>query len=279
MAGASARYRRRRGAQRSLDLLYRQPAIANFIHYSCESFYDRTDGRSSRITSIAVMNMQSRQTASFSIHMAAELKGLSLDGIEAHYDELEKLVLDGFYEHLRQHPGNKWIHWNMRDANYGFQALAHRYRVLGGDPLTPPDNDLFDLSGTLIDIYGPTYVGQSRLESLLGLNGMSRRNFLPGADEAIAFENKNYVKLHQSTLKKVDVIEGIARRAWDGTLRSEARWWDQYGTSAEAFVEGITDHWSYKAIGSLAIVATIAGFILYVAPLLRAAAGGSQPLP
>jgi len=37
------------------------------IHYSCESFYDRPNGASPRITSIAVRKLDSGQTLSFSI--------------------------------------------------------------------------------------------------------------------------------------------------------------------------------------------------------------------
>lgn len=42
------------------------------IYYSCESFYNRSDGSSPRITSIAVRNLASGQTTSFSIHQMAE---------------------------------------------------------------------------------------------------------------------------------------------------------------------------------------------------------------
>ncbi|MBC1300093.1 hypothetical protein GNF11_35475 [Nostoc sp. UCD122] len=58
------------------------------IHYSCESFYDRPDGSSPRITSIAVRNLESGQTTSFSIHQVAERKGFSAIALEQHYDQL-----------------------------------------------------------------------------------------------------------------------------------------------------------------------------------------------
>jgi hypothetical protein len=33
----------------------------------------------------------------------------------------------------------KYVHWNMRDVNYGFQAIEHRFRVLGGEPYIVED--------------------------------------------------------------------------------------------------------------------------------------------
>jgi hypothetical protein len=29
----------------------------------------------------------------------------------------------------------KYLHWNMRDINYGFAAIEHRHRVLDGSPV------------------------------------------------------------------------------------------------------------------------------------------------
>ncbi len=109
------------------------PEYTIVIHYSCESFYDRADGSSPRITSIAVYNIGSGQTNSFSIHQKAEIKKYSRNDIEKHYEELEKLMLDDFYDFVKLHEKYNWLHWNMRDINYGFQAIAHRYKVLGGD--------------------------------------------------------------------------------------------------------------------------------------------------
>ncbi len=66
------------------------------IHYSCESFYDRPNGASPRITSIAVRRLDSGQTLSFSIHQVAEQRGVAFDQIEAYYDDLERQMLDAF---------------------------------------------------------------------------------------------------------------------------------------------------------------------------------------
>ena len=124
MGQAARKIQRRKKALKKLDEVMSHPEHVVVIHYSCESFYDRPDGSSPRITSIAVANLESAQTSSFSIHQVAEREGVSLEGIEAHYDHLERLMLDEFYEYVRIHSGYTWLHWNMRSIHYGFQRYC-----------------------------------------------------------------------------------------------------------------------------------------------------------
>jgi hypothetical protein len=64
-----------------------------------------------------------------------------------------------FFAHVGSHRGLKYLHWNMRDINYGFAAIEHRHRVLGGSPVIVDDDKKIDLARLLIDIYGVGYVG------------------------------------------------------------------------------------------------------------------------
>jgi hypothetical protein len=98
------------------------PEHAIVIHYSCESFYDRPQGTSPRITSIAVRNLESGIATSFSIQQIAELHHLSREKLEQQYDILERQMLDEFYEYVRQHQSCRWLHWRMRNSNFGFPA-------------------------------------------------------------------------------------------------------------------------------------------------------------
>ena len=52
---------------------------------------------------------------------------------------------------------------------------------------------------------------------------------MSGAQEAEAFERRNFVGLHQSTLRKVDVIANILARAQDRNLRTNTSWWEMHG--------------------------------------------------
>jgi hypothetical protein len=64
-----------------------------------------------------------------------------------------------------------WVHWNMRDINYGFQAIEHRHRVLGGSPTERlPEERKFDLARALVSIYGVGYASHPRLQNIVKLN-------------------------------------------------------------------------------------------------------------
>ena len=71
MSKASERLRHHREGKKQLVKIINNPNDVVVIHYSCESFYDRPDGTSPRITSIAVRNLATGQTESFSIHQIA----------------------------------------------------------------------------------------------------------------------------------------------------------------------------------------------------------------
>ncbi|MHC5769729.1 MAG: hypothetical protein ACYTXI_29795 [Nostoc sp.] len=232
------------------------------IHYSCESFYDRLDGSSPRITSIAVRNLESGQTTSFSIHQVAERKGFSAIALEQHYDDLEKLMLDEFYNYVRHHASHIWLHWNMRDINYGFPAIAHRYKVLKGEPEEISESKLVDLSRLLIAIYGIIYIQHPRLNSLLENNSITYRDFLDGKGEADAFIKKQYVKLHQSTLRKVDVLANIVERAANDSLKTNSSSKDIYGNYIIALIELIKENPVISGmVGLISFVSAVIGII------------------
>ena len=167
------RIKRRKKTKDKLNELYEKSETVLIIHYSCESFYDRPNGKTPRITSIAVRNLSSGQTESFSIHKIAELKGLPPQNIPQEYDSLEKEMLDEYFNFVQSHQGHYWVHWNMRDINYGFQAIEHRYRILNGEPIKGEEANKFDLARALIAIYGIGYIGHPRLQKLILKNNQS----------------------------------------------------------------------------------------------------------
>jgi hypothetical protein len=245
-------------------MLTNNPENVVVIHYSCQSFYDRPDGASPRITSIAVRNLGTGQTTSFSIHQMAERdKKLKLDQINAYYDELEKKMLKEFYEYAEQHQSHIWLHWNMRDINYGFPALEHRFKVLGGKPFEIHESRRCDLARVLVGLYGVGYIGHPRLARLVEKNKISDRDFLTGEDEAQAFEKGEYVKLHQSTLRKVDILANICSRTADGTLKTNARFHEIYGGYFAYAKERLAAHWIVALLGIAGAIASIVALILY----------------
>lgn len=250
--------KRQKEARQRLNSLFSDRSNVWVIHYSCESFYDRPNGASPRITSLAVRSLDSAQTHSFSIHQVAERLKVPFAEIEARYDELERQMLDAYYQHLGAHRGMKYLHWNMRDINYGFAAIDHRYQVLGGTPVLVDDARKFDLSRILIDIYGVAYIGHSRLEKLIEKNEIQPRDMMTGAEEAQAFVDGNYVGLHQSTLRKVDVLANIAERAQNKHLLTNTTWWEMHGGSLRTALDWVADN---KVI---ALVIAVVGLVLAI---------------
>ncbi len=211
------------------------------IHYSCESFYNRTDGKSPRITCIAVRNFETAQTKTFSIHKVAEIEHISFDDIKENYDKLEEIMLKNFFEFLNSNRDKKWIHWNMRDSNYGFQAIEHRYQVLSGkDTISLDDDKKIDLSRLLIKKYSKHYCGNPRLEKLCEINHNKPKDFLSGSNEASAFENKEFIKLGMSTVSKVDLFSNILTLEIDGKLKTNSKKSDIYGNFILEYYDNLT---------------------------------------
>lgn len=216
------------------------------IHYSCESFYDlQESGRSARITSIAVRFFETGQSESFSIHKTAE-KEKKLNSIESHYDDLEKIMLSDFYEFVKMHESNTWIHWNMRDIGYGFQAISHRYSVLGGTPIEVSDDKKFDLADKLKIVYGSNYITHPRFEKLIEKNSISKKDFLNGQQEADAFNNKEYIKLHHSTLRKVNMMHDVFEKVLDKNLITNSKKREIFGLSPQGIFEMLRENWIFN---------------------------------
>lgn len=170
-------------------------------------------------------------------------------------------MLDEFYEFVRRHGSVLWVHWNMRDANYGFPALAHRCKVLGGSPVEVHDSQLIDLARILGAMYGEKYIGHPRLETLVDKNGLTKVGFLNGAEEAQAFDSREYVKLHQSTLRKVHIFESILVRIENRTLKTDASFLEKYGGYLGALVGFSSEHPVGALLTLAGTIASIGGFL------------------
>ena len=252
------RISQRKKALEKIDKIFDSPEDVLVIHYSCESFYDIKDGRTPRVTSVAVRNLESGQTESFSIHKVAEQNQIVFDDIDGRFDELEKEMLQEYFNYLQLHQSKTWVHWNMRNINYGFQAIEHRFKALDGDsPITLPENKKIDLSRTLISIYGVQYISHPRLEKLINKNQVSHKDFLNGKQESDAFDNKEYVKLHQSTLRKVDIFANLIERVANGSLETNAKWYQIYGLHPKIILEIIREHWVYSLFSIIALIVAI----------------------
>src|SRR5262249_12052994 len=94
-------------------------------------------------------------------------------------------MFDAFYAHVGSFRKMKYLHLKMRHINYGFAALEHRCRVLGGPPVVVEDDKKIDLSRLRIDVFGVGYTSdrgpkrENRQSSRF--NGKNRETVSSGA--------------------------------------------------------------------------------------------------
>lgn len=162
-------------------------------------------------------------------------------------------MLDEFMDYIQKSTRLKWIHWNMRDTNYGFLAIYHRYEVLNGMPCRIDDDKLIDIARVLKDCYGEGYAGgHPRMQKLLELNDMNHKELLSGEEEANAFNTQEYVKLHhQSTLRKVNEISNIVTMACENQLKTASSLIEIYGLHPQGIYELLNGRWWFGIVAFL----------------------------
>lgn len=230
----SHRITQRQDAQKILQKLNNVNGKVLVIHYSCQSFYEES-GKAPRVTSIAVLNKENNESTIFSLYLSAQLTKKDISNLsEPDLDEVEKHMLDEFSKYVQNHMSYIWLHWNMRSANFGFQAISNRYKILGGTEISIPDTNKIDLSevfGQLFTYNFETDKPDGKLLNLAERNRISRRDALVGADEPAAFIKKEYLSLHMSTSRKVEIIDRLLTGYKSGELKHNARTKDVYGLS------------------------------------------------
>lgn len=205
------------------DKIYENKSKTYFVHYSCQSLKDDNEGYSARITSIAVLHFESSQMSSFSMHLSAEELEITRNEIEKNYDKIEKEMLLKFNKFLEANNENTyWIHWNMTNINYGFEAIEHRYKILTKTEMQHiPEINRFNLSNLLKKKYGTNYANDPKLINLMEMNGGKDRNFLSGEEEVRAYKANEFVKLHNSTMCKVYFFRDAFYNARSNKLRTK----------------------------------------------------------
>ena len=250
---------------KSSDFLKRirnEPENFYIIHYSCQNLNDDNEGLSPRITSVAVMHYATDQVMSFSTHAIAEELGIARGDVPAYFDAIEREMLKQLYDFVRDRRDRYWIHWNMRNATYGFEHLAHRYKVLTGEnaPSIPPERRI-NLSDILKGRYGYDYATHPRLENLMEQNGGQHRDFLKGKEEVTAFEQGRYMELHKSTITKVSFFRHVIGAMKAGKLNVSSR---SIGVRVDQLLES-------RGSKVFALIATAVGLVVGIIGLIVAA--------
>ncbi len=228
------------------------------IHYSCENLNDNNQNYSPRITSIAVIHLKSYTTHSFSLHLIAEELDIKRDDITSKYNDIEKQMLEKFYDFVKNLQNPLWLHWNMSNINFGFEAIAHRYKVLTKkDAPTIQDTSKYNLSWMILQIYGKDCVDNPRMPNLMDLNGGRPRDVLLGEDEVKAFQNQEYIKLHKSTMSKANWFESMYYKLQKRKIKTtRTNWMNRLNTFLE--------HPYIKLVGFFAVLFTVIQFCIYI---------------
>lgn len=236
---------KRRDALADLSHALKVRTSAFAIHYACDSF----DAAEARILAIAARNMGNNATESFSLDATAGAMGVDLKTASpAEIDSVERKLLDAFSSFLARNAGSHWLHWNMRDAKYGFDALEARHRKLKGRPTHVPAANRFDLSARLFDLYGDRHGPKAaRLQAIAAKNGITLTDFTEWPELGRVIAAGDFKRVTRSTLRKADVLFEIADRAHRNRLKTDAKPLDAYGGWSGWFAY-LKDHPVYLAL-------------------------------
>jgi len=229
--------------------LFAAPERAYAIHYALQRLRRGRDDRAPPVAAIALRNLASGALRIFSIKAEADRAGLSLAAAATSPKDLlhlEYSMLFGLDDFLAQHPEATFVHWYMRDARFGFDALALRHRTVTsqvvagihgersvasavpfgfGTGLPPlairvPEDRRVDLARLLHRLYG---IGQVGLRPLAEANDLSLAELIDGKDEPMAFAEGNYARLAWSSSTKARLIAELATLAHSGTIVEPAQ--------------------------------------------------------
>jgi len=188
------------------------------------------------------------------MHLVAEKLKVARDEINQQYDKIEGEMLREFFEFVREHQDARWIHWNMSNINFGFETLSHRYSVLTArDAPKISDSRRFNLSHMILAKYGDNCVDHPRMPKLMQLND-KHRDVLTGAEEAEACKDKDFVKLHKSTMSKVYWFKNMFEKLRLGKIITQrSNLWNKIDRMLEAVPA--------KILGFIAVLISIVGIL------------------
>lgn len=180
------------------------------IHYACENLHTATD-HPPAVSAIAVHHLADGVTRLFS----------RTEAVTSPSDQSAEIaLLRRFFAHLQDISGTRFVHWNMSRAQYGFDALAARWRHLTGtEPqYVVPQSARHDLDDLIAIQYGEAYATHPKMATLAQLNGIHPRYALTGAEEAGRFESGDFGAIDRSVDEKVGWIARLCQLLLAGEL-------------------------------------------------------------
>ncbi|MBR9855883.1 MAG: hypothetical protein GYB37_15115, partial [Algicola sp.] len=218
-------YKDRKIALRNLNKLVEDPSRVLCIHYSQSQTYDDDYGNISPIiTSIVIKSLDDKIDKQFAIHFEADKASIAKEEIQDSYRELELRILKLYNDFVKRHDQCIWVHWNMKNIHFGFEAIKHRYEKIFenlNDYAEIPSNNKHSLIGILEGMYGENFVnGPDRLKELMKANnsGVDQPLYMTKQLESSEFEAKNFKSVIDSVDCKVDFIKKATKKLIDKKL-------------------------------------------------------------
>lgn len=206
-------YKRRRHALSLLKERIKDSNSTLIIHYSYASFQNENDEISPMITAIVVKSLDGNIYEHFGIHIEADLINCTKQEIKDYYPELELSMLEKYKDFLKMHQDTFWIHWDMVNINYGFQAIKHRYIRLAGelkgrDFYEVPSHKKVNLDSIIQQMYGDNYApNPDKLHDLLLINNVKNQNkYLSLSQEENEFAKLNFKSVYDSVDFKTNLL-------------------------------------------------------------------------
>ncbi|MFT3909357.1 MAG: hypothetical protein QM737_08035 [Ferruginibacter sp.] len=242
-----------------LNGINNNPGQALLIHYSRQGLNDNELGTATpRIIAIMIKSLDSKTICCFAIHHEAEKAKVIRENIVDYYDFLEERLIRGFNTFVKEHSGYKWLHWDMNDVHFGFEAIEHRYKVLidedGKDFSTVPFQNRINVNELLKDIYSSNYEKEPLLENLMKTNnkGNYKEGFLTLPEEALAFRQLDFPKILESLRCKVNFLLDVVKKSIAQTLKIGKR---NFTNKLRAFI-------THPITATVSVILTLLSIIL-----------------
>jgi len=252
-------YRDRIIAAKNLKKLVEDPSQVFCVHYSQSQTYDDDYGNISPIiTAIVIKSMDEKTDKQFAIHFEADKAGIPKDQIQDSYRELEMRMLKSYNDFVKRHNQCLWVHWDMKNIHFGFEAIKHRYEKIFenlSDYSEIASSNKQNVRLALEGMYGEKFAsGPDKMKSLIALNngGINEPNYLSQELESSEFESKNFKGVIDSVDCKVEFLKKAVKKLVDRKLSVQTKNW------YAIFIDMIT-HPIFTFIGWLA---TIIGLIV-----------------
>ena len=219
-------YKRRKKAYEEFSKIINEKSNVLLICYSYANVNINQYELSPIITSIVICSLdKNSENKYFSLIKEAEKAKIDLDDLEDNYEELEYFLLEKFNSFLKTHRDYIWIHWDMNQIDYGFEAIKHRFDItakeLNKELENISNNNNFDLNYLLENMYGINYTEDSdRLKSLMKENNyVHSKDYMTTKQESEKFNENKFSQITNSINAKINFMFTIIEKLQDKTLK------------------------------------------------------------